>query len=139
MKIMKFKNIWKDVETPLELHSDNRGTIVDVFYKDQINHVAVIKSNEGALRGNHYHKKTTQHMLITKGSLEYWFKPLHSDVQPEFILLQEGDFITTPPNEIHALKIVDENEFVVFTAGPRGGLDYESDTFRIEGTIVKDG
>ena len=42
----------------------------------------------------------------------------------------------TPPNEIHALNIVEDNEFVVFTTGTRGGQDYESDTFRIDGNII---
>ena len=133
---MKFKNIWENVETPLEFHSDDRGEIVDVFYKDSIHHVAVIKSNKGAIRGNHYHKKTIQHMLITKGSLEYWYKPLEDSESAKCKLLKTGDFVTTPVNEVHALKIVEDNEFVVFTAGERGGMDYEKDTFRIEGTII---
>ena len=29
---MKIKNIWKDIESPLELHTDDRGSIVDIFY-----------------------------------------------------------------------------------------------------------
>ena len=41
---MKIKNIWKDVEEPLELHTDDRGSIVDVFYNDDIEHVAVINT-----------------------------------------------------------------------------------------------
>jgi len=133
---MKKKNIWKDVEEPLELHSDHRGDIVDVFYKDNIHHVAVIKSNQGAIRGNHYHEKTTQYMLITKGSLEYWYKPVDSDEAPKYLVMREGDFVATPPNEVHALNIIEDNEFVVFTTGDRGGMDYESDTIRIDGTII---
>ena len=133
---MKFKNIWNDLEDHLEIHSDDRGDIVDVFYKDNIHHVAVIKSNKGAIRGNHYHKKTVQHMLITKGCLEYWFKPLNSQEPAKCQIMRPGDFVTTPVNEVHALNIVEDNEFVVFTAGERGGMDYEKDTFRIEGTII---
>ena len=133
---MKQKNIWEQPTAPLELHSDVRGDITDIFYKDNIHHVAVIRSNKGAIRGNHYHKETTQYMLITKGALEYWHKPLGSDDEPNCILLKEGDFMETPPNEIHALNIVEDNEFVVFTTGTRGGQDYESDTFRIDGNII---
>ena len=44
--------------------------------------------------------------------------------------------ISTPPNEIHALKIgSDGNEFIVFSEGLRGGKDYESDTFRVSNII----
>jgi quercetin dioxygenase-like cupin family protein len=134
---MKNKNIWSLPEAPLELHEDSRGKIVDIFYKKNINHVAVVQSVKGSVRGNHYHKMTTQHMLITKGSLEYWHKPLGSDQDAECVLLEEGDFVSTPPNEIHALNIVEDNEFVVFTEGIRGGKDYESDTFRLNENIIK--
>lgn len=134
---MKNKNIWSLPEEPLELHEDNRGKIVDIFYKKNINHVAVVQSVKGSVRGNHYHMLTTQHMLITKGSLEYWHKPLNSEIDAECVLLKEGDFISTPPNEIHALNIVEDNEFVVFTEGVRGGKDYEQDTFRLDESIIK--
>jgi len=133
---MNKKNIWENIESPLELNEDARGRIVDVFYKSNIDHVAVIDSKKGSIRGNHYHKVSTQHILITKGSLEYWYKKLDSDDKPDFVLLQEGDILSTPPNEIHALKIVEDNQFIVFSEGLRGGSDYESDTFRIDGTIV---
>ena len=50
---MKNKNIWSLPEAPLELHEDNRGKIVDIFYKKNINHVAVVQSVKGSVRGNH--------------------------------------------------------------------------------------
>jgi hypothetical protein len=50
--------------------------------------------------------------------------------------MQEGDIISTPPFEVHALRIIDENEFIVFSEGLRGGRDYESDTIRINGNII---
>ena len=66
---MKFKKLKIDFK-------DKRGTISDIFYKKNIQHVAIIKSKPNARRGDHYHKKTTQWMYITQGSLEYWYKPL---------------------------------------------------------------
>lgn len=134
---MKIKNIWKDVDAPLESHSDERGIINDIFYNTNINHVAIIDSKPGVMRGNHYHKFTTQHILIIKGSLEYWYKKADSDEDAQMVLAKEGDLITTPPFEIHALVITEEgNQFIVFSEGKRGGKDYESDTFRTD-TIVK--
>ena len=47
----------------------------------------------------------------------------------------ENDLISTPPFEIHALKISKENHFIVFASGMRGGKDYESDTFRVDPII----
>ena len=127
MKLTKIKPDFKD----------DRGTISDIFYQDKIDHVAYIKSFSKCIRGNHYHKHTTQHILITKGSLEYWYKDLNElDQEPKFLVANENDLITTPPLEIHALKIDLENHFIVFASGLRGGKDYENDTFRVD-PIVK--
>ena len=127
MKYKKIKNNFKD----------NRGSIADIFYKKNIQHVAVIKSKPNARRGDHYHKHTTQWMYITKGSLEYWYKPLKSKIKPKMKILKSGDLIETPPNEMHALKIgKNGNEFIVFTKGMRGGKDYEADTFRFYPTLI---
>ncbi|WP_440934856.1 polysaccharide biosynthesis C-terminal domain-containing protein [Candidatus Pelagibacter sp.] len=123
---------------PKIFFKDKRGSISDIFYKKNINHVAIIKSKKGVLRGNHYHKKTTQYMYITKGSLQYWYKKLNSKGKAKMKLLKEGDLVETPPNEMHALKIgKDGNEFIVFTVGKRGGKDYENDTYRFTPPLVK--
>ena len=75
-------------------------------------------------------------MLITKGSLEYWYKPLKKNVRSKKKLLKVGDLVSTPPYEIHALKIQKNgNQFIVFSEGLRGGKDYESDTYRVPSII----
>ena len=134
---MKVRNIWKDVNPPLELHEDERGKIVDIFYKQNIEHVAVIISKKGVYRGDHYHKETVQHILITKGSMEYWYKPVDSDKPAKMVILKEGERVSTPVNEIHALYFLEkDNQFVVFSTGLRGGKDYEADTFRVKPSII---
>ena len=76
-------------------------------------------------------------MLMTKGSMEYWYKKLNSKSKPRMKVLKVGDLVETPPNEMHALKIrKDGNEFVVFTVGKRGGKDYESDTYRFYPSLI---
>ena len=124
MKIKKIKTAF----------SDDRGTISDIFYKVDINHVAVIKTlNKGRIiRGNHYHKLTTQHIYMTKGSLRYWYKKYGEDVPVKVIDVPEGYMVSTEPYEVHALEHLEESEFIVFSTGLRGGMDYESDTFRDE-------
>ena len=123
-------------DTPLESHTDERGTIIDLFYNETIHHVARVTSKPASIRGNHYHKETTQHMLMTKGSLEYWYKPVDSDEPAQMVVAFVGDIVSTPPNEVHALRVGPEgNQFIVFSEGIRGGKDYESDTFRVENII----
>jgi len=133
---MKFKNIFKNVEEPLEMHEDSRGKIVDIFYDDNIQHVAYITRKKGSVGGNHYHKQTTQIVLITKGVMKYWYKGVN-DEKSQFIILREGDMVEAPPNEIHAMEFPEDedNAFICFTKGLRGGKDYEKDTFRVESII----
>ena len=135
---MIIRHIENIKDTNLECHKDERGTIVDLFFNENINHVAKIDSKPNSIRGNHYHKETTQHMLMTQGSLEYWYKPVGSTEPAKMVLAKVGDIVSTGPYEIHALKISPEgNEFIVFSEGLRGGSDYESDTFRVDNIINK--
>jgi len=131
---MKKINIYKGPNEGLEFHQDDRGTIADVFFNANIHHVAVVNSRAHALRGNHYHTESTQHMLMTKGRMEYWYKPVGSTEPSQMVMVEVGDLVSTPPNEIHALRYLDdvESEFIVFSEGPRGGADYESDTTRVD-------
>lgn len=124
-----------EIRCPQPDFLDNRGSITDLFYDDQINHVTHIKTTDiEAVRGNHYHKETTQAMYMIKGSLLYWSKPLNSD-KVQCRRISKGEIVTTPPNEIHALTFDELNEFIVFTWGKRGGKDYESDTFRVDSIV----
>lgn len=131
---MKKFNIYTDKIEGLQSHTDARGSITDVFFNANIHHVAVIKSKPHSLRGNHYHTESTQHILMIKGRMEYWYKPVGSTEPSQMVMVEVGDLVSTPPNEIHALRFLDdeETEFVVFSEGPRGGADYESDTTRTD-------
>jgi len=128
-------NIFENRPTHLGNFEDERGRITDIFYKADINHVAIISSLPNAIRGNHFHAHSTQHMYIVSGSLEYWYKN-DEMVDSNFELCTPGDVITSDKKEIHALKIGKEGcIFIAFTEGIRGGDDYESDTFRVESII----
>jgi len=133
---MEIKNVWKDVKAPLEMHEDNRGAIADIFYSHNINAVAIIKSKKGVRRGDHYHKETTQHCLITKGTMVYVYQPVDKSQPVKHILMKEGDIVSTHPLEIHTLLFPSDNEFIVFSSGLRGGKDYEKDTYRVEPLVI---
>tara|TARA_B110000116_G_C16704682_1_gene521520 strand:- start:70 stop:462 length:393 start_codon:yes stop_codon:yes gene_type:complete len=122
-----------------EAFTDDRGTISDIFYKTKIDHVAIIKTKDAGkiIRGNHYHKHTTQHIYMTKGWLRYWYKQLNQESSAKFVDVKEGFIVSTPPLEIHALECFEANDFIVFSMGIRGGDDYESDTFRVDSIILE--
>lgn len=119
--------------------SDQRGNISDILYKSDIEHVSMVNTvgGETIIRGNHYHKETTQYMFLTKGELFYVFKNVDDNDEPEVKRIKQYDLVETPPNEIHALLILEETQFMVFTKGKRGGQDYESDTFRVDPILTE--
>ena len=117
---------------------DLRGNISDIFYDHPIDHVAIINSKKGAFRGDHYHKFTTQHIFMTKGSLRYyWRKVDEGNDKVKSAVVHEGEMVTTGPNEVHALEILENNQFIAFSEGKRGGDDYESDTYRVSPSIME--
>ena len=42
----------------------------------------------------------------------------------------------TDKNEAHAVKALTDSTFLVFTQGPRGGTEYENDTFRLNVPLI---
>ena len=57
-----------------KVFKDKRGLIADVIYNNQINHIAYITTNKNGIRGNHYHKKTTQYTFVLDGRIKYYHK-----------------------------------------------------------------
>ena len=48
---------------------DKRGEILDIFTKNPKDHCTLVTFNKGAIRGNHFHKKSTQYTYILNGKL----------------------------------------------------------------------
>ena len=111
-------------------HKDERGLITDILVHEEIEHVTVITSLKGVERGNHFHKETVQWVYLYSGKLE----ALTQEGEGEVIatVLMPGDLIKTDKLEKHALYAIEDSVFFVFTRGPRGGKDYEEDTYRLE-------
>jgi len=111
------------------IHRDNRGLIIDLLEKKKINSITFITQKKGKIRGNHYHKKTIQWNYLLKGKILLVAQKKNSPIKK--IILNVGDIVVTEKNEKHAIKALKNSEFLVFTQGPRGGKDYEKDTYRL--------
>jgi quercetin dioxygenase-like cupin family protein len=109
---------------------DHRGEITDLLENENINAVTVITFSEGAVRANHYHKKTTQWNYLMSGCVKLLSQAPGKPVIET--IMEPGDFVATGPNVSHALLALKASSLMVFTKGPRGGKEYESDTFRLE-------
>ena len=109
---------------------DERGAITDILRQEPIDYVTVITSKKGALRGNHVHKETVQYVYVMDGRLKALSQMPGEPVRTA--VLSKGDLIVNMPQEGHAFEALEDTTFLVLTRGPRGGENYEDDTFRLE-------
>jgi quercetin dioxygenase-like cupin family protein len=114
---------------------DDRGKIIDLLENEMINAVTLINFKKNSVRANHYHKKTTQWNYLISGKINFFSQEPGKDVIET--IMHKGDFIVSLPNDHHALKALEDSVLMVFTKGPRGGKEYESDTFRLEVPLAK--
>jgi|TARA_Y100000591_G_scaffold188377_1_gene162858 quercetin dioxygenase-like cupin family protein len=113
---------------------DKRGIIVDLIEKTQINAITYITQKKNTVRGNHFHKKTIQWNYILSGKVILVTKKGKGKKIKK--IMKKGDLILTEKNEKHAIKALVNSEMLVFTKGPRGGKEYESDTYKLTDNLV---
>jgi quercetin dioxygenase-like cupin family protein len=116
-------------------HKDKRGIISDIIQKN-VNSITYITIKKGKIRGNHFHKRTTQWNYILSGKVNLYYKNNKSSKTIKKILLKKKDLAVCEQFEPHALKAISDCEIMVFTKGPRRGKEYENDTFRLSEPLV---
>jgi quercetin dioxygenase-like cupin family protein len=113
---------------------DGRGRITDIISGEPVEHATIITNRKGAVRANHYHKDTFQYLYVLQGKLRVVGQMPGKD--PVEAIMVEGDLIVNVPEERHAFEALEDSTFLVLTRGPRGGEDYEKDTYRLETPLI---
>ena len=113
---------------------DQRGAIADVLEGEPVEHVTIIDSAPGAVRGNHFHRETNQWVYVLRGALHYVVEG--PDGEREQGTVRPGDLLMTGPMEKHAMEALEPSSMVVLTRGPRGGRKYETDTYRLDEPLI---
>ena len=123
----------KKISAPVSF-KDERGEIIDLLENESINAVTIVTFRKGAVRGNHYHKQTAQWNYVMSGKIKLVSQDPGGAV--EETILDQGEFAVTVANVRHTLVGLEDSSVMVFTKGPRGGKEYESDTFRLDTPLV---
>ena len=117
--------------------TDKRGNIIDLFVNQPKEHCSLVSFIDGAVRGNHYHKKSTQFTFVLNGNFNLFYAKV--DTRGEIIgkvnkiEVKPNAFITHEPFEAHSFQLLDQFGLVIaFACGIRGGSSYEKDTFRLK-------
>jgi len=116
---------------------DERGTITDIFVNSPKDHITVIYSKKGAVRGNHYHKKSVQYDFVVNGQLTILSKKLGSK-KIQRRVLKQYDLAIHQPGEIHTLIADKDTIFLALVDGLRGGENYEKDTYRVDERLERE-
>jgi quercetin dioxygenase-like cupin family protein len=121
-------------------HSDDRGTIRDIFVSSPKDHCSIITFTPGAVRANHFHKESTQYTYVIDGEIQMATRLVDENGEPageiEKTVLRAGDLVTHPPLHAHAFRAVVASTILAFADGIRGGSDYESDVYRLKSSMV---
>jgi len=112
---------------------DSRGIITDILEHTSVDSITILSSKKGAVRGNHYHKRTTQYGYVLEGKFRMYTQEEGKNVEQKII--KKGDLVTTPPLERHAFVALEDSLFLACCNGPRAGENYENDTFHLERPI----
>ena len=108
------------------MHKDKRGIIKDLMVGKDWS-VTYITFKKGAVRGNHYHKYTTQNDFVMSGKI------LCENGQ--FMLKGDTGYINakTP----HAYKALKDSEMISICFGKRIGKNYSKDTYALQKPLIK--
>ncbi len=111
--------------------ADERGEISDLL-NNPINHVGLITTKAGAVRGEHYHKLSTQYSYILSGKFEVLIAPVNNPGQIKKVILNEGEIIIIEPRIMHRFKAIEDSVMIDMMSESRAGTGYEEDVVRIK-------
>jgi dTDP-4-dehydrorhamnose 3,5-epimerase len=97
---------------------------------EKIEEVYVLISNQGSVRGNHYHKETLEYFYVIKGKAKVALKNLDTGAFEEMIL-SSSDNVTlkVPPYVVHAFKNEEEEPFIMLAISSKEYNKDDTDTF----------
>lgn len=114
------------ITCPAVAHEDGRGQITDLLDDASIQHVAMFTTNEGSVRGGHYHRESTAWLYVMLGRALLRWRDESSTVEEAEVLA--GDLVRIDPLERHDLRATEPCCWLMMTSGPDGGRQYEGDT-----------
>src|SRR4051812_29888362 len=97
---------------------------------EKIEEIYVLFSNQGSVRGNHYHKETLEFFSVISGKAKVALKNLDTGAFEEIILSANNHVILkVPPNVVHAFINEEEEPFIMVAISSKEYNKDATDTF----------
>jgi len=110
---------------------DERGVFREILNEGQWEALISGSMNPQAVIGNHYHKKTDIFFHISKGSARIKTINIDTRSRDEF-LLQSGQGVILPVNESHAIRFLEQSDFIMLKSLKYDSADPDTFNFPVE-------
>tara|TARA_B100001996_G_scaffold357103_1_gene320838 strand:+ start:236 stop:616 length:381 start_codon:yes stop_codon:yes gene_type:complete len=96
-------------------YNDDRGKIYGIINDFKIEELNIIESKKGSVRGNHYHKKTTELVFVIDGKIEVLAQKISNDGQlgsKEKIKVKKNDIFLIEPYLVHTFIAQEDSKWL---------------------------
>lgn len=103
-----------DFRYPLTMHSDPRGTFVEMLRTPDCGQFSYFTAHPGVTRGGHYHHTKTEKFLVISGTARFKFRHMMSGETYELVTQgSAAEVVDTVPGWTHDITNIGDNELVV--------------------------
>jgi len=113
------------------VHMDERGIISNLI-NENVNNVGLITTEEGAIRGSHYHKISFQYSYTLSGKFEVLLAHSNNLSDVKKVIVNAGEIIIIPPLVVHQFKAIERAVMINMGTLSREDKGYEDDTVRVD-------
>jgi quercetin dioxygenase-like cupin family protein len=111
--------------------NDQRGVFREILNEGQWEALIAGRMNPQAIIGNHYHKKTVIFFHISKGAASIKTINIDTGGRDDF-LLHSGQGVILPTNESHAIRFLEESDFIMLKSVKYDPADPDTFEFPVE-------
>jgi len=103
-----------DFRYPLTMHSDMRGTFVEMLRTPNCGQFSYFTAHPGITRGGHYHHSKTEKFLVISGTARFKFRHMMSGETYELVTQgSAAEIVDTVPGWTHDITNIGDTELVV--------------------------
>lgn len=109
----------------------NQAGVIQNLVLGEFTSAALITSQPGAVRANHYHKTDWHYSYVLEGEVWYYSRPAGNTERPKKTLFLQGTMFFSPPMVEHAMFFPKGGRILTFARNVRDHETHEADLVRV--------